>query len=248
MVNLEDYRLVWSDEFDVDGAPDQTKWIYETGGHGWGNNEKQYYTTSSENVYVKDGKLHLAAKKEDFRERHYTSGKITTFGKASWTYGYIEASAKVPAGIGSWPAIWMLSDAIHEGTRWPVCGEIDILEHVGKDYGTIHASLHSGLYNHSIKTEQHYSEYMGDVSDDFHTYAIEWTEDYVEFFFDGRAYMKYTKGMDGKDTTDMGWPFNKNFHLLLNLAVGGNFGGSAIDEETLPWIYEIDYVRVYQKK
>lgn len=246
-INLNDYRLVWSDEFDVDGEPDKSKWSYETGGHGWGNNEKQFYTSKPENVYVKDSKLHLAAYKEDFQNNHYTSGKISTYGKASWKYGYIEASAKVPEGIGSWPAVWMLSDAIHEGTRWPECGEIDILEHVGKDPGTIHASLHSALYNHSIQTEQHYYENMGNVSDRFHTYAIEWTENYVDFLFDGRSYVKYTKGEGGRDISDKAWPFNKNFYLLLNLAVGGNFGGPAIDDASLPWVYKIDYVRVYQK-
>lgn len=244
---MENYHLVWSDEFDVDGGIDETKWCYETGGHGWGNNEKQYYTTKDDNVYVKDGILHLVAKKENFEKNSYTSGKISTYGKASWKYGYIEAMAKVPVGVGSWPAVWMLSDAIHNGIRWPDCGEIDILEHVGKDPGTIHASLHSKLYNHSIKTEQHYFENVGDVSSDFHKYAIEWTEDYVEFFFDDRSYVKYAKGENGRDTTDGGWPFNKNFYILLNLAVGGNFGGPAIDDETIPWVYQIDYVRVYQK-
>jgi beta-glucanase (GH16 family) len=247
-MNMNDYQLVWSDEFDGDSI-DMTKWAHETGGHGWGNNEDQYYTANPANSFVKDGKLHLVAKKEDFENKHYTSGKLVTYGKASWKYCYVEAKAKIPRGVGTWPAIWMLSDAIKEGTGWPLCGEIDILEHVGKDEGKIHASLHSELYNHVKRTQQSsYAVDVGNIWDDFHTYAIEWTEDYVDFLFDGKSYCKFEKGENGNDTTDEGWPFNKNFYIILNLAVGGNWGGPEIDEATLPWAFEIDYVRVYQKK
>lgn len=245
-MNMNDYKLVWSDEFDGDSI-DMTKWSHETGGHGWGNNEKQYYTANPGNAFVKDGKLHLTAKKEEYEKNNYTSGKLITYGKASWKYCYVEARAKVPYGVGSWPAIWMLSDAFREGTDWPLCGEIDILEHVGRYEGDVYASLHSKLYNHSIGTQQNYIENMGDIWSDFHTYAVEWTENYVEFLFDGKSYAKFEKGEGGKDTSDEGWPFNKNFYILLNLAVGGNFGGPVIDEATLPWTFEIDYVRVYQK-
>ncbi|MCL2774380.1 MAG: glycoside hydrolase family 16 protein [Oscillospiraceae bacterium] len=245
-MNMGEYKLVWSDEFDGGGI-DLSKWDYETGGHGWGNNEKQYYTKNAGNVFVGDGKLHLVAKKEDYDKNNYTSGKISTYGKASWKYCYVEASAKVPRGLGTWPAIWMLSDSIRQGTGWPLCGEIDILEHVGADEGTVHASLHSALYNHSINTQQHYAENMGNLWDGFHTYAIEWTEDYVDFLFDGKSYVKYIKGENGRDTSDKGWPFNKNFYIILNLAAGGSFGGE-IDDASLPWTFEVDYVRVYQKK
>jgi len=245
-MNLDGYRLVWSDEFDGDGI-DFTKWSNETGGHGWGNNELQYYTKNAGNSFVRDGVLHLTAKKEDFEKNNYTSGKLSTYGKASWKYCYVEARAKVPYGAGTWPAIWMLSDAINEGTHWPLCGEIDILEHVGRFEGDIYASLHSQLYNHSAGTQQNKIVNFGDVWSDFHTYAVEWTEDYAEFLFDGKSYAKFEKGEDGKDTSDKGWPFNKNFFIILNLAVGGNFGGPVTDESTMPWTFEIDYVRVYQK-
>ena len=232
-------NLIFSDEFQYEGAPDSMKWDYDLGDHGWGNNESQNYTNSLENACVKNGKLYITAKKTD---SGYTSARLVTRGKFSFQYGRIEVSAKLPRGVGSWPAIWMLPDSINE-KGWPLCGEIDIMEHVGKDEDTVVVSLHSKLYNHILGTQKSYSGPLPGVCDNFNTYICQWDEAAIEFYFNSNRVARYEK--NSGDTSEAGWPFDQPFHLLLNIAVGGNWGGPVIDDEAMPFVMEIEYVRVY---
>jgi len=238
------YRLVWADEFDRDGAPDVTRWTYDVGGHGWGNNELQYYTEDRrENARVEGGHLVIEARREPWEARAYTSARLVTKGKGDWTYGRIEVRARLPAGRGSWPAIWTLGSATP--MRWPDDGEIDIMEHVGFDQGIVHASIHTRQYNHVQGTQRTARTDVSDVSAGFHTYATEWTADRIETSVDGRAYFSFAREPQGGRAV---WPFDAPQHLLLNVAVGGNWGGQkGVDDASLPYRFLIDYVRVYQR-
>jgi beta-glucanase (GH16 family) len=241
------WSLVWGDEFEYNGLPDSSRWNYDVGGHGWGNNEKQYYRENSlENAYVEDGILHIVALKEDFEESSYTSARLTNYQRFSLQYGKVEVLAKLPKGNGTWPAIWMLPQTIKENIEpWPLCGEIDIMEHVGKDPNVVHTSLHSELYNHIKGTQITHFEKFDDVFDTFHKYAIEWTTESIKFFVDDTLFFESYKGQDGRIATNEGWPFDKPYYLILNLAIGGNWGGE-IDETIFPVEMQIDYVRMYQ--
>jgi beta-glucanase (GH16 family) len=245
--SYKDYKLVWSDEFDCSGLPDSTKWNYDIGGHGWGNNEKQIYLEKSlENSYVKDGKLHIAALKKDYGNMQYTSARLTTYDRFLIQYGKIEVRAKLPEGKGTWPAIWMLPETIRtKEEEWPLCGEIDIMEHVGKDPNMVHVSLHTELYNFWKKNQYTHFERLPDVFNDFHLYGIEWTTNSIKFFIDNKLFYEAIKGENGKVTANEGWPFEKPYYLILNLAIGGNWGGD-VDDTILPAEMEIDYVRMYQ--
>ncbi len=243
--NNLDYQLVWSDEFDYEGLPDDTKWGYDTGGHGWGNNELQYYT-EGDNVRVTDGKLIIEARKEKHGEMDYTSTRLISKGKGDWLYGKIEVSAKLPRGRGTWPAIWMLPTDWEYG-NWPNSGEIDIMEHVGFDMNKVLGSVHTKAYHHSIGTHKSGYKVLEKVDEQFHVYAIEWLPDQIKFYMDGEMYFKF-KPADFVETPSFKeWPFDKRFHLLMNIAVGGNWGGQrGIDDSIWPQTMEIDYVRVYQ--
>lgn len=246
------YKLVWSDEFDTDGFPNEKKWNYEVGGDGWGNNEKQFYMDKSlENSYVKDGKLHIVALKKAHENNNYTSAKLTTYKRFSLQYGKVEVMAKLPAGKGNWPAIWMLPESIQnkgkEAEDWPLCGEIDIMEQVGKNQDQVHVSLHSELYNHVKSTQVTHFEKVKNTTTEFHKYGIEWTEKGIQFYIDDKLFYEAQKGEDGHVTKNEGWPFDKPYYLILNLAIGGNWGGD-IDEAIFPNDFEIDYVRIYKKK
>ena len=163
-------------------------------------------------------------------------------------YGKIEVRAKLPAGKGTWPAIWMLPESIKTNTEnWPLCGEIDIMEHVGKDPNMVHTSLHSELYNHIKGTQVTHFDKLSDVSGSFHTYGIEWDEQRIRFIIDGQLYFESLKGQNGHISTNEGWPFDKPYFLILNLAIGGNWGGE-IDPNIFPSTMEIDFVRMYKKK
>jgi beta-glucanase (GH16 family) len=244
-----EWKLIWSDEFDHEGLPDENKWSYDIGGHGWGNNEKQYYLAKSkENSIIKDGKLHIIALKKDFEQSNYTSAKLTTYQKLDIQYGKIEVKAKLPKGKGSWPAIWMLPGSIRtKAEHWPLCGEIDIMEHVGKDPNVVHTSLHTELYNHIKGTQITFFDTLQNVFDEYHTYGIEWDEKSIRFIYDGKPYFESYKGQNGRVSTNEGWPFDKPYFLILNVAVGGNWGG-AIDEHVFPYEMVVDYVRVYKKE
>ncbi len=237
------WKLVWSDEFNYHGLPDSSKWAYDTGNkNGWGNNELQYYTNQEiKNARVENGLLTIEARKEDKEGFKYTSARLVTKGKASWQYGKIEVRAKLPAGRGSWPAIWMLADNMK---KWPDDGEIDIMEHVGYDQGTVHASIHCKKYYHSIGTQKTSTTAVPDCSSAFHIYSMEWNKDVITVAIDGKPFFHFANEHKGYEY----WPFDNKMHLLLNIAVGGNWGGQkGIDENTFPWKMEVDYVRVYQR-
>jgi len=239
-------KLVWSDEFNQNGLPDTTKWAYNigTGSNGWGNNESEYYTKDSANARVSNGSLIIEARKQSIGGKNYSSARLLTQGKASWTYGRLEIRAKLPKGVGTWPAIWMLGNNI-EGAGavgWPACGEIDIMEHTGKDLGVINFSAHSKLLNWTLGTQKTFKTNIDNVTDSFHVYSIDWNKDMIKFYVDGTLY--YNVPNDGRGTDY--YPFIAPQFLILNLAIGGNFAGNIIDDTIFPVRMEIDYVRVYQ--
>jgi beta-glucanase (GH16 family) len=238
------YHLVWSDEFNKDGLPDQSKWNYDTGGHGWGNHELEYYTFQrKENARIANGHLIIEARKEAYKNMNYTSARLVTKGKADWTYGKFEIRAKLPKGRGTWPAIWMLGSKTP--LKWPDDGEIDIMEHVGFHQGFIHGSIHCKAYNHVMRTQRTDTIEVKDCSEAFHVYGLEWTPEQISVSVDGKTYFTFKNEHDGRDK----WPWDEPEHLLLNVAVGGDWGGTkGVDESIWPQQMLIDYVRVYQKK
>ncbi|NJN77834.1 MAG: glycoside hydrolase family 16 protein [Saprospiraceae bacterium] len=244
---IDAYQLVWSDEFETNGLPDSTKWSYDYGigcpNCGWGNNELQFYTKNKlENARVEDGKLIIEAHKEIFEKSQYTSARLVTKEKGDWLYGKFEIRAKLPDGRGTWPAIWMLSTDWEYG-GWPESGEIDIMEHVGYAQDTVHGTIHTKSYNHIIGTQKAGTIEVN-VSEEFHTYGLEWTEKSMIWSIDGKPYFEFKN----ENKTFNEWPFDKRFHLILNLAVGGNWGGKyGVDESVFPKQMIVDYVRVYQK-
>jgi beta-glucanase (GH16 family) len=243
----EEYQLVWSDEFDYEGLPDSTRWSYDTEGNAWqwGNEEEQYYTSRRlANAEVKDGKLVITAIRESYKDRNYTSARLITKEKGDWLYGKVEVCAKLPDGRGLWPAIWMLPTDWEYGS-WPASGEIDIMENVGYMPDTILASSHTKSYNHKIGTQRSDTIVIPTCYDEFHLYQLEWEPEQYKVFVDGEHFFTFANEGTGPDE----WPYDKRFHLLLNLAVGGTWGGSkGIDTTIFPRSMEVDYVRVYQKK
>lgn len=237
-----EYKLVWSDEFDYEGLPDSTKWTYEEGYVR--NKELQYYTKARlENARVEENVLIIETRKDDFEGHPITSASVTTRNKASWDNGRIEVRAKIPSVLGSWPAIWMLGLNMRE-VGWPACGEIDIMEHVGFNPDTIHANIHTKAYNHVQRTNKGDKIFHAAPEEDFHIYAIEWSQEKIDFFFDDQKYFTFENEGAGNDV----WPYDKPHYLILNTAFGGAWGGrSGVDEEALPIQFLIDYVRVYQK-
>lgn len=240
--NLE-YELVWSDEFDVDGAPNPDYWKYDLGGGGWGNNELQYYT--EDNVIVEDGMLIIEARLEDYENRNYTSTRLVSQNEGSFKYGIVEVRAKLPGGTGTWPAIWMLPTKWVYG-GWPHSGEIDIMEHVGYEMNKVHGTVHTSTFNHSKGTQKGNSIMLEDVVNEFHVYKIEWLPDKIHFFVDEELYYTFeNKWLDCPTRRE--WPFDQEFHLLFNIAIGGNWGGvQGVDDSIFPQQLIIDYVRVYQ--
>ena len=234
-------NLVWSDEFDYTGLPSETKWNYEIGYVR--NNEKQYYTEKRlENARVENGYLIIEAKKEKYKDFEYTSASLITKNKEEWQYGRIEVKAKLPTGYGMWPAIWMLGKNISE-VGWPTCGEIDIMENVGFDPLVIHANIHTKAYNHVKGTNKGNKITVEDPSKDFHIYAVNWSKEKMEFFVDDNLYFTFYN--ENKTTAE--WPFDQPFYLILNIAVGGGWGGQkGIDDSIFPQQMIIDYVRVYE--
>ncbi|MBF0299270.1 MAG: glycoside hydrolase family 16 protein [Oligoflexia bacterium] len=237
------WDLVWQDEFDKEGAPDSTKWGYDVGGHGWGNNESQFYTVSRlENARVEKGKLIIEARKESYNGANYTSARLMSKHKGDFKYGRIVVRAKVPKGRGTWAAIWMLPTDWAYG-NWPSSGEIDIMEHVGCTQNEIHGTVHTGAFNHLKGTQKGNSTIITDATTNFHDYIIEWDELKINFFIDGELYFTF----DNKGQGPSEWPFDQRFHIILNIAIGGSWGGmNGIDNAIFPQKMEIDYVRVYQ--
>jgi len=233
---------VWAEEFDYTGAPDPNSWTYDTGDHGWGNNELQNYTTDARNVQVKDGVLTITAIKETSGSKNYSSTRLVSRGKKDFTYGRLEVKAKLPSGRGTWPAIWMLPTARAYGD-WPKSGEIDVMEHVGYDPNVVHFSIHSEAYNHVINTQKTATRQIPTAMTDFHLYRVDWTPAYIRGFFDGVQVFSFAN--DGKGYSS--WPFDKTFHVLINVAVGGNWGGvQGVDDTVFPATMVVDYVRLYK--
>ncbi|HLZ87613.1 MAG TPA: glycoside hydrolase family 16 protein [Puia sp.] len=245
------YKLVWSDEFNYTGLPDSTKWSYDVGGNGWGNNELEYYSNAdTNNAVVRNGHLYITARKQQISTatattrivRPYTSARLVTKFKGDWLYGRIEVRAILPAGRGLWPAIWMLPTDWKYG-GWPASGEIDIMENVGFMPDSIFGSIHTKSFNHVIHTQKTKGLFIKDPYTAFHTYAVEWDTQQIRFFVDGNVYTSFHN--TGKGFAE--WPFDQRFHLLLNIAVGGGWGGQkGIDDNSFPSSMIVDYVRVYQ--
>lgn len=240
-------QLVWSDEFDYSGQPAPDKWSYDLGDGcptlcGWGNNEKQYYTQNTANIRVEDGILTIEAHKNRSDSlRPYSSARVVSKGKGAWTYGKIEVRARLPRGRGTWPAIWMLPTDWTYGV-WPKSGEIDIMEHVGYDQNNVHGTVHTEAFNHIKGTQKSGTKRVDTADESFHTYAINWQPQSIEFFIDNKSYFLFKRQNDPKK-----WPFDQPFYLILNMAVGGNWGGKlGIDDSIWPQSLEVDYVRVYQ--
>jgi len=233
--------LVWAEEFSADGPPDPAVWSYEVGLIR--NQEAQYYTEGRlENARVEGGNLVIESRKEEYAGAHYTSASVNTLGKREFFRGRIEVRAKIPTGRGSWPAIWMMGTNIPQA-GWPECGEIDIMENVGYEPDMIYATVHTpGSVNDPGKVDRGGHIDIADPFSDFHVYAVDWHTDRLDFFVDGEKYFTYRK-----DTRyPHYWRFDRPFYLLLNTAIGGNWGGQqGIDDAIFPLRYVIDYVRYY---
>ena len=236
-VDTTDYtELVFSDEFDTDGAPDAAKWGYNTGtgNNGWGNGESQFYTDRPENVAVEDGNLRITLQRESFSGSEFTSSRLVTEDKFEFTYGRIDIRAQLPTGGGTWPALWMLGEDYATNT-WPACGEIDIMEHVGNQQDRLFSSLHfPGNSGGNAATE---STTVDGISENFHVFSAIWSPTAIRFFVDDELYHTFDN--------DASLPFNSDFFLIFNVAMGGNFGG-AIDADFTSSSMLVDYVRVYQ--
>ena len=240
------YQLVWRDEFNDPSLimPDAKEWWYETAEPGWVNNELQTYVAGRTGdiitADVSDGTLKIRAIKDGNR---VYSARVNT--RKNWTYGYFEARLKLPEGKGTWPAFWMMPSV---WSGWPEGGEIDIMEHVGCVPTEVSSSIHCKAYYHAIGTQKTAARKVAGVMDEFHTYALEWTPEYIKTYVDGKQLFYYNPDDYAKGRNADTWPFNKPFELKLNLAWGGDWGGMmGVDESCLPATYEIDYVRVFQK-
>ncbi len=241
-------KLVWSDEFSQNGLPDSTKWGYDLGMGcpalcGWGNHELEYYTVKHlENAHVENGLLTIEAKKEHYENAAYTSARLVAKIDSGWKYGRFEIKAKIPAGRGIWPAIWMLPSD-HSLGQWPHSGEIDIMENVGYWPDTVFSTVHTGKYNGMLGTQQSKGSAGKDFSTAFHVYGFEWDAKALTFFIDDNKFFQFKNDGTGTEA----WPFDKAFHLLLNVAVGGDWGGKyGVDDAIFPQKMLVDYVRVYQ--
>lgn len=242
------YKMVWSDEFNAalqsggkPSLPSSSDWWYETGNGGWGNHELENYISAYNGTdtcaAVSNGTLKIIAKKVGTQ---VLSVRMNT--NKSWTYGYFEARLKLPTGVGTWPAFWMMPKNF---TAWPDDGEIDIMEEVGYHANYVSSSIHCKAYNHTLGTQKTAENYLETAQSDFHIYGCLWTADFIKFYVDGKLTLTFSNDGKGDKST---WPFNAAFYLKLNLAWGGDWGGAkGVDEKILPATYEVDYVRVYQK-
>ncbi|NQW99313.1 glycoside hydrolase family 16 protein, partial [bacterium] len=241
--NLPGRTLLWADEFAQSNGspPDAAKWGYDIGGSGWGNNELQYYTNRTENARIEDGRLVIEARAEPFGGRNYTSARLLTKGKNSWTYGRIEARIQIPRGQGIWPAFWMLGANI-DSAGWPGCGEIDILENIGSLPSNLYGTVHGPGYSGGSAVGGNTVLPGAALADDFHVYAIEWEENRIRWFIDGQQYFSVTPGSLPNGSA---WVFNQPQFLILNVAVGGNWPGNPDGSTVFPQRMSVDYVRVY---
>jgi beta-glucanase (GH16 family) len=236
------WTVIWSDEFDgpANAPPDPTKWTFDFGGTGWGNHELETYTKNPENVFI-DGEGHLVIRAIRKENGKYTSARLKTSGLFEVEYGKIEARIKIPRGRGLWPAFWMLGSNNHQ-VRWPACGEIDIMENIGKEPSMVHGTVHGPGYSRERGITAHLALPAGArFSDDFHVFAVEWSPDVVEFFVDGTSYSKVTPASLPSGAR---WVYDHPFFLLLNVAVGGDWPGKPDATSEFPQSMLVDWVRV----
>lgn len=232
----------WSDEFDYEGLPDPTKWGYDIGGGGWGNNELQYYTNFLRNASVNNGVLTITAIREPHENREFTSARLISKNKGDILYGRVEARAIVPSGKGTWPAIWMLPTDWEYG-GWPSSGEIDIMEHVGYDPDVVHMSTHTEAYYWRLNNHKTAKRLVPGARNDFQVYRVDWTPYAIRGYINNQ--LIFTSLNEG--TGYKAWPFDKRFHILLNLAVGGDWGGQqGVDNDAFPASMIVDYVRFFK--
>jgi beta-glucanase (GH16 family) len=236
-------KLVWSDEFNYTGPPDPKKWGYEIGGSGWGNQELEYYTDNIKNAFVKDGMLNVVAINEPYPipnttipvANMYTSARLVTKGKATFNYGRIEIRAKLPSGVGTWSAFWLFG----RGTAY---SEIDIMENVGYEKEKVWFSTHSESGDANPKTHSTAMATVNNTDTAFHIYSIDWTPDYIIGYVDGVKYYSLYR----KDIDPSLWTFNDGMFLIINLAVGGSWGGyEGVKSSSFPQTILVDYVRAY---
>jgi beta-glucanase (GH16 family) len=250
-INPAKWKLVWRDEFDGPKgcAVDPSKWVTETGGSGWGNKELEYYTTRPTNACVENGSLVIKALRETYTgpdnvTRDYTSARMKTKDKFSVMYGRIEARLKIPYGQGIWPAFWMLGTDIDK-VGWPSCGEIDIMENIGREPSKVHGTIHGPGYSGATGLEASYSLATGRrFADDFHVFAVEWEPNVIRFYVDGQLYKTRTPADLPANTR---WVFDHEFFILLNVAVGGSWPGNPDASTVFPQSMMVDYVRIYQR-
>ena len=226
--------IFWSDEFNTDGAPDPAKWGYDLGAGGWGNAELEYYTSRPENVIVQGGVLKIKAIRESYSGSAYTSARIITMNKFAFTYGKVEVRAKLPAGVGTWPAIWMLGSNLNTAI-WPACGEIDIMEQKGSELNKIYGTLH--YPGHSGGSANGSTLVINNATTEFHIYTVDWSATSIQIAVDGAVYQTVANSA--------AIPFNHDFFLILNVAMGGTFGGT-VDPAFTNATMEVDYIRVYK--
>jgi beta-glucanase (GH16 family) len=243
-------KLIWSEEFDYKGLPDSTKWSYDVGDGcpklcGWGHNELQYYTEKNlDNARVENGILTIEAHKQTMGSKGYTSARLVGKNKADFKYAKIDIRAKVTGGLGAWSAIWMLPTHNTYG-NWPKSGEIDIMEHVGFERDSIFGTPHTEAFNGMIFTQKSGGIEILDSEDEYYTYTIDWKEDRIDWYVNEHHYHTFHKAKDHFAY----WPFDQKFHLILNLAIGGNWGGKhGVDASIWPRTMEIDYIRVYSNE
>ena len=235
----EGYEIDWFDEFT--GISLGADWSYEVKNAGWVNNEKQNYVNGNGVTEVSNGTLKINCKKMDGK---IYSGRIYAKKNKGWKYGWVEARIKLPKGKGTWPAFWMMP--VNESDGWPTCGEIDIMEEVGYHPNYTSSSIHCNSYNHTKGTQKTSERLTPGAEGEFHVYALEWTENYIQTYVDGNPLLHFDNDGAGNKNT---WPFNKEFYVILNLAWGGDWGGAqGVDESALPVTMEVDYVRVFKKK
>ena len=243
--NPNRWRLVWHDEFDYTGPPNPEFWNIEVLGPGAYNRELQAYTQRPENVRAEDGMLIIEAHPIPGTLRGYTSARINTRNKQNMYLGRVEVRAKLPDALGTWPALWLLPVETTGRVGWPHSGEIDFMEHVGFDNGVIHASVHTSKYNWPNGNHHTQTYTLPSVVTDFHIYALEWTEESLDFYVDDVLITRFVNENTGWEA----WPFDVPFYLIMNLAVGGEWGGArGVDRDAYPARFEIDWVRVYRER
>lgn len=235
-------KLIFHEDFTNQTKLNLNNWNITDSGGGFGNNELQYYKDSHKNLFFKDNALHIKAFKEEYKDHQYTSAKITTKNKINFKYGHFEVLMKMPKGAGAWPAVWFLGDYPPKTVRWPAKGEIDFLEYLGRMPNTVHYSLHSKLLNHIKNNNIYYNEYVPNLEDDYNLYEMTWTKDYFKFYINKRLIKTFIKNAN---YTNDHWPFDHEFFMIINLAVGGNWGGK-VDDSMLPFTFSIKHIKVYE--